>query len=216
MKKLITLLIIMAAIGLAEGVRATGSAISEAVVISTLYPPSNLLVESDGFYVEFTWDEPLTGPPESYNLYYSESPEDLGSYLLLDSVESNYAITEADYDNAGFYVTAVYALGESRRSEISYLSRLQPVRVQLMIDDGREAAILSWEPIRNTESYLVYYSEQADAAFPEQWQGPLTITGNSFIDPLANRRFYRVFARPLDSGQRSGTNTLKASKPGKN
>jgi hypothetical protein len=216
MKKLSILLIFMASIALAMGVRATSSATSEAVFISTLYPPANLLVESGGEYLEFTWDEPLMGPPLGYNLYYSESPENLESYLLLDSPTSNYAISDAYFDNAGFYVTAIYELGESRRCDIYYLSRLQPVRVQLMIDAGRDSAVLSWEPVRDADSYLVYFSEYPQAEFPAQWQGPIPITEHSFIDPLAQRRFYRVLASASGNGHRQGTNNLRANEPGRN
>ncbi|MDD2361072.1 MAG: hypothetical protein PHE66_11635 [Syntrophaceticus schinkii] len=212
MKKLFILLILMASIGLAIGARATGSATSEAVTISTLYPPSNLVGDYIGLDMEFTWDEPLTGPPLSYNLYYSENPGVLESYTLLAATDSNYALTEALYD-AGFYVTAVYSLGESRRSDIAYPSRLQPVPVQLMIDDGTDSAVLSWEPIRTADSYLVYYAEQAYAEFPGEWQGPVTITENSFIDPLANRKFYRVFARTAERNRAHPASALDTSKP---
>jgi hypothetical protein len=212
MKKLCILLIIMASIGLLMGVRATGTATSEAVRISTLYPPSNLVGDYNGLDMEFTWDEPLTGPPLSYNLYYSETPEVLESYTLLAATDSNYALTEAIYD-AWFYVTAMYSLGESRPSEIVNISRLQPVQVQLMIDDGTSTAVLSWEPIRNADTYLVYFAEQAYADFPGEWQGPVSITENSFIDPLANRKFYRVFARRAERNRSTPASGLDTSKP---
>lgn len=118
MKRFIILMILIAAAGLAMGMRATGSATSQAVVISTLYPPMNLTGAYDGSSLEFFWDEPLTGPALSYNLYYSETPQDLGSYLILDEAATNYYITDAYYENVGFYVTAIYSLGESRRSNV--------------------------------------------------------------------------------------------------
>lgn len=213
MKKLFILLILMASIGLVQGVRATGSATSEAIVISTLYPPSNLMGTYDGFDLEFSWEEPLTGPALSYNLYYSESPDNMESYLLLDSPSTNYYITDAYFENAGFYVTAMYSLGESRRSNIHYTSRLQPVRVQLLINSEASSAVLSWEPIRSADSYLVYYSDQAHAAFPAGWQGPVRITENSFIDPLADQKFYRVFVRIDGRNRAKPQSTLDTRKP---
>ncbi|MCB5286307.1 MAG: hypothetical protein LHW64_00705 [Candidatus Cloacimonetes bacterium] len=200
MKKLCILLILIASIGLAMGVRATGSATSEAVFLSTLYPPSNLVVTYESQSLEFFWDEPITGPPLSYKLYYSESPQDLDSYLLLDSSSTTYYNSYAYFENPGFYVTAVYSLGESRHSQISYIGRFQPVHVELMINSETSSAVLSWEPVRTADSYLVYYSEEADAAFPAGWQGPVSITENSFIDPLAHQKFYRVFAVPRGRG----------------
>jgi hypothetical protein len=213
MKKLFILLILMASIGLLIGERATGSATSDAIVISTLYPPSNLMGTYDGLDLEFSWGEPITGPALSYRFYYSETPEDMESYLLFAEPTTNHLITQVYYENAGFYVSAMYSLGESRRSNIYYTSRLQPVRVQLMIDNGTDSAVLSWEPLRMADSYLVYYSDQAQAAFPAGWQGPVRITENSFIDPLASKKFYRVFARIDGRNRATPESTLGTTKP---
>ena len=197
MKRIILLMLILLTLSMLSATRATGYSISAPVTINTLMPPIELFVVELGATNTLSWSPPIFGYPMSYNVYRSDTPDVLGSFAFIGM---SYETTFEDYDfyTGGYYVTAVHSLGESRPSGIVFVGSIMPVSVTLSIDSGLNSAVLSWQRLREAESYQVYYTDNPKANFPTQWSGPYTITDNSFVDPLANRRFYKVMARVSD------------------
>jgi len=210
MKRIILLMLILLTLSMLSATRATGYSISAPVTINTLMPPIELFVVELGATNTLSWSPPIAGYPSSYNIYRSDTPDNLESFAIIGV---SYDATFEDYDffSGGYYVTAVHSLGESRPSGIAYVGRMQPVAVTLSIDSVRNSAVLSWQRLREAESYQVYYTDNPNANFPTQWSGPYTITDNSFVDPLANKRFYKVMARVSD-GTRNVVPIMQKSK----
>lgn len=200
MKQIILLMLILFTVGMLFATRATGYGISSSVTINTLLPPHSLLAQDLGVTVQLTWYPATLGTPDYYKVYGSATPSVSSSFVLVgETAETTF---EDTYVLSAYYVTSVYSLGESRPSTIAYVSRMEPVRALLSIDDPRNTAVLTWDLMREAQGYMVYYSENPLASFPTAWQGPISITDNRYIDPLAQKRFYRVLAKvPSRAGQ---------------
>lgn len=196
MKRIILLLLLLAISCMAVAIRVSGSAVSDTLTINTMHPPLNVIAIDYGGFQELNWDAPTQGYPMQYYIYRSDTPYLLETFILVgNSSGTSWGDDHWFSGEGGYYVTALHSLGVSRRSNISYIGRLQPVPAILSINASESAAMLSWERLREAEGYLVYYSDEPYATFPSSWQGPLAISENSFIDPLSQKRFYRVLAR---------------------
>jgi hypothetical protein len=193
MKQIILLMLILFTVGMLFATRATGYATSASVTINTLMPPTSLIAEDMGGMVQLNWSVPTLGTPTSYNIYRSETPDNLASFTLLASTIDSY-YDDYDFFSGGYYVTSVYPQGESRRSNIASVGRLQPVLVRLSLDNSTNSALISWDRVRDADSYLLYYCDNPYADFPAQWSRPINIDDNRFVDPLSELRFYRVMA----------------------
>lgn len=197
MKRIMLFTLILFAVSLASATRASGYATSAAVSINTLMPPTELTMEYMDGIVQLYWSSPIIGVPSSYKVYRSETPEIPASfYYVGDSSTEFYEDYEFFY--GGYYITAVYAGGESRASNIAYIGRMQAVSVSLSLDYSSNSALISWVRVRDADSYLLYYSDNPYAEFPAQWSRPITLADNQFIDPLSDRRFYKVMAQLSD------------------
>ena len=194
MKRIILLMLVLLAVSMISATRATGYGVSAPVTINTLLPPHDLMAEDMDESVILTWYAASIGTPDYFTVYGSNTPLDVGSFVVVgETVLTEFE--DFDFIFSAYYVTSVYPLGESRPSNIAYASRMEPVRALVSIDSGANSAVLSWERSREAETYLLYYSDNPHAVFPAQWSGPISLDGIRFIDSLADKRFYKVFAR---------------------
>ncbi len=197
MKRIIVLMLILLAVSMMLATRATGYGISAPVTINTLLPPHDLLAEDMGGSVLLTWYPASMGTPDYFRVYGSNTPLVAGSFSLVgESFDPTFE--DSDYIFSAYYVSSVYPQGESRPSNMAYVGRLQPVMVRLSLDNSSNSAMISWDRVREADSYLVYYSDNPNAVFPSQWSSPITIVDNQYIDPLSDRRFYKVMVRLSD------------------
>lgn len=199
MKKTIILMLILLTISMLSAMRATGYGISAPVTINTLLPPHDLWAQDTGESVILSWYAATMGTPDYFIVYGSNTPLDAGSFEEVTQTDEN-TYEDWDYSFSAYYVTSVYSLGESRPSNIAYVGRMEPISALVSIDSAMNSVVLSWDRYRDTETYLVYYTDNPHASFPSQWTGPVSIPNNRFIDPLADKRFYKVFARVAGRG----------------
>ncbi len=181
--------------------------------LTSLPAPENLSAILDGQTVLLSWD--AVDYATAYNVYGSSTPDIPESFVLLATAQTNSYIDSSETLSEAYYVTALNGNLESEPSNIAYVSRIQPIGAKLSIDYSQNVALLTWEKIRNTDEYLVYHSEDPYAVFPDGWTGPILVTADRFVDPLANKRFYKVLARIPNPRNSPIVPDLSTGKPGK-
>jgi len=120
----------------------------------SLSPPTDLIATVSGYDVSLTWNAPLEGTPDSYNIYRD------------DAIIAN--ITETDYDDLGlapgiyeYCVTAVYDIDESICSTASAtIVDVSPPENFDAVIQGSDVAC-TWDPIESKDflGYRVYDNE---------------------------------------------------------
>lgn len=165
-----------------------------------LDPPTNLTAFYDGTFlaVSLSWDAVIGAT--SYWIYRSESiSTPMWSYVGESTVNTYMDSPGISY--GAYYVTSSNGTAESAPSNIATVGRMQSVQANITIDTTQNAAVVSWLRSRDADGYFVYWSEDPYADFPSGWTGPISITETSFIETLADKRFYRVMARIPDRNQ---------------
>lgn len=133
-------------------------------------PPTQLDYGYSGDAVQLTWDVPVLGNgstanPSSYNVYYKMGDN---TFTLLDNTDENN-FTHANVTSAGnhsYYITAVYAQGESDPSNTIVLELLTPEPESLTGQLLGNNVALYWDQpsggnglMAGLQGYYVYHRE---------------------------------------------------------
>ena len=141
----------------AEGYGFTSSKSSYDYVYVSLDPPSNVkaVIDDNDLVVNVSWD--AVKYAESYNVYRSSSG---GTYsLVAEGVTSTTWTDSSPLSGSNYYeVCAVNRKITSAQSSYSYVnvSLAYPTNVKAVIDENDLVVNVSWDAVKNAESYNVY------------------------------------------------------------
>ncbi|MBW6515099.1 MAG: T9SS type A sorting domain-containing protein [Candidatus Cloacimonetes bacterium] len=161
-----------------------------------LNPPLNLSAEIGMFFIELSWDEPISNNRNllGYNLYRQDSPE--GNFEQINTViiaQEYYLDDELQPSIYSYYVTAVYTQGESDPSDV--LEVLLPEQVALPTiepEPGVYNETIYLELFCDTEEANIHYTflDEVPDEDSSLYEVPIyldqsaTITARAFKDGL--------------------------------